>query len=101
VLDFALLPACANAQNAYITNVSDGTVSVIDTATNTVTATITVPSPNLWAVAVTPDGIKVYVVNESDGTVSVISTVTDTIAGSHAVVSLPRSSTLRRRRLPY
>jgi YVTN family beta-propeller protein len=29
-------PALAHAQNAYITNLGDNTVSVIDTATNTV-----------------------------------------------------------------
>jgi YVTN family beta-propeller protein len=57
------------------------TVSVIDTATNTVTETITLPNgkgPN--AVAVTPDGSQVYVNNDSDiGGVSVIATATKTV----------------------
>jgi YVTN family beta-propeller protein len=48
------------AQNAYITNSADNTVSVIDTASNTVTATIPV-GINPFGVAVTPDGSKVYV----------------------------------------
>ena len=46
------------AQNAYITNNSDNSVSVIDTATNTVTATIPV-GDGPFGVAVTPDGSKV------------------------------------------
>jgi YVTN family beta-propeller protein len=59
-------------------------VAVIDTATNTVSATIPVgPSPT--GVAVSPDGSKVYVVttNPLDGTstVSVIDTATNTVVG--------------------
>jgi YVTN family beta-propeller protein len=50
------------AQNAYITNSSDNTVSVIATGTNTVTATIPVGGFP-FRVAVTPDGSKVYVAN--------------------------------------
>ena len=47
-------------------------MSVIDTATNTVTATIPVGS-GPTAVAVSPDGSLAYVTNIGDGTVSVIS----------------------------
>ena len=54
-------------------------MSVIATATNTVT-TITGPSFNEAAgVAVTPDGRKVYVANYFGNTVSVIDTATDTL----------------------
>src|ERR1700730_13192198 len=64
-----MLPAAANAQNAYIKNLNSNAVSVIDTATNTVVATIPVgTSPQ--GVAITPDGTKVYVANGSDSTVS-------------------------------
>ncbi len=42
--------------------VGSNTVSVIDTATNNVTATVTVGS-GPYGVAVTPDGTKVYVAN--------------------------------------
>jgi YVTN family beta-propeller protein len=65
------------AQNAYITNAGDNTVSVVDTATNTVTATIPVGSFPL-GVTVTPDGSTVYVANELDN-VSVIDTATNTV----------------------
>src|SRR5947208_1571428 len=63
------------AQNAYITNALDNTVSVIDTTTNTVTATFPVGAgPS--GVAVTSDGSKVYVTNGGSNTVSVIDTAT-------------------------
>jgi YVTN family beta-propeller protein len=80
----------AVAQNAYITNSGDGTVSVIDTTTNTVSATITVG--NLpFGVAVTSDGSKVYVPNPAPpgrcililcGSVSVIDTATNTVVAT-------------------
>ena len=57
-LAFAACPAEATPF-AYVANSGDGTVSVIDTATNTVVATVTVA--NFGGVAVTPDGTHVYV----------------------------------------
>ena len=45
-------------------SIGDNTVSVINTATNTVSATITVgTNPN--GISVSPDGSKVYVANEN------------------------------------
>jgi YVTN family beta-propeller protein len=86
-LSFACLfaPASARAQNAYITNENDGTVSVIDTATNTVVGSPITVGANPFGVAVTPDGSKVYVAN-SDSTVSVIATATNTVVGSPITV---------------
>jgi YVTN family beta-propeller protein len=71
--------ALSSAQNAYITNSGDNTVSVIDTGTNTVVGTIAVGSGPCGA-AVTPDGGKVYVANSVDNTVSVIDTATNSVA---------------------
>jgi YVTN family beta-propeller protein len=68
----------AGAPQAYITNLNDGTVSVIDTASNTVTATVSVGTfPN--GVAVTPDGARVYVANIFGNSVSVIDTATNIV----------------------
>ncbi len=54
----------------YVANYGAGTVSVIDTSSNTVSATVTVGTgPN--GVAVNPAGTKVYVANYGAGTVSV------------------------------
>jgi len=62
----------------YVTNSGSNTVSIIDTATNTVTATV--PAGNYpFGVAVTPDGTTVYVVNVGSGTASVIDTATNTV----------------------
>ena len=69
------------AQNAYITNSGDNTVSVIDTTSSTVTATLTVGN-SPFGVAVTPDGSTVYVGNRSDNTVSVIDTASNTVTAT-------------------
>ncbi len=80
--------AWAQAPQAYITNLSDNTVSVIDTASNTVTATVPVGNfPN--GVAVTPDGAHVYVANVFDNAVSVIDTATNTVTATVKVGLIP------------
>src|SRR5947208_1591959 len=77
----------------YVTNQGSfgegNTVSVIDTATNTVVATVAVGSgPN--AVAVTPDGAFAYVGNTSTDTISVISTATNTVVATIVGPGNPR-----------
>jgi len=64
------------------------TVSVIDTATNTVIATIPVGFEPV-GVAVTPDGSKVYITNNNSSTVSVIDTVTNTVTATIPVGLFP------------
>lgn len=71
----------STATCAYITNGGINTVSVIDTATNTVVATVNVgKSPE--GVAISPDGTHVYVANLGSNTVSVIDTATNTVAAT-------------------
>ena len=72
----------------YVANEYDGTVSVINTTTNTVTSTVPVGFIPM-GVAVTPDGTKVYVTNWNDSTVSVISTTNNTAYASVTVGSGP------------
>jgi YVTN family beta-propeller protein len=69
------------AQNAYITNFGSNTVSVINTATNTVTATIPV-GVEPHGVAVPPDGNRVYVTNAGSNSVSVFATATNTVTAT-------------------
>jgi YVTN family beta-propeller protein len=72
---------------AYVTNIDDNTVSVIDTATNTVTATVPVGlAPQ--GIVVTPDGAFAYVATLS-GTVSVISAATNTVVATVPVGPTP------------
>ena len=75
-------------------NYGSNTISVIDTITNKVIATVPVESdPN--GVAVSPDGNKVYVVNSGGdstnftGTVSVIDTATNNVA---AIINVGNNS---------
>jgi YVTN family beta-propeller protein len=80
---FTLGNAQSLAQNAYITNTTSNNVSVIDTATNKVTATIPVGDfPD--GVAVSPDGRRAYITNTGSGTVSVIDTATNKVIATIA-----------------
>lgn len=73
---------------AYVTNIDQAnSVSVIDTVTNTVVATIPIAGP--FGVAITPDGTHAYVTNVGSNTVSVINTATNTVATTIAVGSSP------------
>ncbi|MDF2433866.1 MAG: hypothetical protein JWP44_3497 [Mucilaginibacter sp.] len=78
---------------AYIVNSGSNSVSVINTATSAVVATIPVGSnPN--SVCVDPNYNEVYVVNNSSNTVSVINTLTNTIKATISVGPSPWSVTV-------
>ena len=66
---------------AYITNVGSKSVSVINTLTDAVIATIPAPNGNApFEVGVSPDGSKVYVANWLSNNVTVIQTATNTVS---------------------
>src|SRR6266849_547374 len=69
LLAMALLAIPAQAQtHAYVANSASSSVSVIDTASKTVVATVGVgTSPT--RVAITPDGTRAYVTNFNSNTV--------------------------------
>jgi YVTN family beta-propeller protein len=73
---------------AYVTNGADNTVSVIDTAANTVVATVPV-GHNPEGVAITSDGVHAYVTNQLDDSVSVIDTVNNTVVATVSGFVLP------------
>ncbi len=89
VILLALSITAIHAQTVtYVTNANDNTVSVIDTSTNAVTATIAVGSvPE--GVAISPDGTRVYVANLFDGTISVIDTASNTVIATIPAGSNP------------
>jgi len=70
-----------NSGNVSEIDSSGKTISVIDTATNTVTATVNVGIGPL-GVAVIPDGTKVYVTNSWSNTTSVIDTASNTVTAT-------------------
>ncbi|SFE33447.1 YVTN family beta-propeller repeat protein [Spirosoma endophyticum] len=63
---------------AYVVNLVSANVSVINTATNEVVATIGV-GRTPYGVSVSPDGTRVYVANRSSNNVSVINTATSQV----------------------
>jgi len=79
----AVLQARDGTQRAYVANQGDGTVSVINLTTNTVTKTIPVTGhPNfIAAISGTPTG-KVYVTAPDSSTMSIISTQTDSVTST-------------------
>jgi YVTN family beta-propeller protein len=85
-LVMCLVGAEAGAQNAYITNAADGTVSVIATATNSVIGAPVTVGQNPLGLAVTPNGSTVYVANSASNTVSVIATASNTVIGAAIAV---------------
>jgi YVTN family beta-propeller protein len=70
--------------NAYVTSNINGELLVVDTRTDTVTATIS-GFVHPFCATVSPNGKLVYVCN-TDGTIKVVDTATNTIAAS---ISLP------------
>ena len=74
---------------AYVANYDDDTVSVINTTTNTVDATITGLGDGPTGVAFSPDGTTAYVANWFDDTVSVINTTTNTVTSTITVGDNP------------
>lgn len=79
--DVAISP---DGSRAYVTNPGSNTVSVINTATNTVATTIPVSEPQ-W-VALSPDGTRAYVTTDAVAdffnNVSVIDTTTNTVVAT-------------------
>ena len=72
------------AGKVFVTN-SDGTVSVITTATGAVAAPVSTATAR-GGVGLTPDGKHVYVPNSNDGTVSVIDTATGAVSPNSIIV---------------
>jgi YVTN family beta-propeller protein len=79
--DSEVLNRTGEGAYAYITNEYENTVSVINTETNIIAATVHVGS-NPVEIAVSPDGAKVYVANYYGNTVSVIETANNTVTAT-------------------
>lgn len=78
----------AAAPFAYVSNLRGGSVSVVDTATNAVSATIpTDDSP--YGVATDPSGTRVFVSDVGSNQVSVIDTTTNAVTATIAVGAYP------------
>ena len=70
-----------NGARAYIANRDNGTISILNTASNTITTPITLPAGAApTSLAITPSGAHAYVTNRDANTVSVITTADDTVS---------------------
>jgi YVTN family beta-propeller protein len=69
-------------------------VSAIDTADNTILATIPV-GKRPWNMAITPDGKKLYVANGRSNSVTVIDTEQLTVSGEVKVGEMPWGVVIR------
>jgi YVTN family beta-propeller protein len=92
------LAVTPDGSRVYVANQGTGpsTVSVIDTASDTVIATVPV-GEGPAGVAITPDGLSVYVTNSfesSPGSVSVISTLSNTVVATIPVGEEPQGITV-------
>ncbi|MFA6034443.1 MAG: bifunctional YncE family protein/alkaline phosphatase family protein, partial [Myxococcota bacterium] len=75
---------------AYVSNWGDGTVSVVDLRTMTMTASIKV-GKNPEGMVLSPDGTRLYVANSDTDDISVIDTGRDELAGTITVNPKPDS----------
>ena len=73
---------------AYISNADSNSVSVIDTSTDTVVATVAVGN-SPFGVAVKPDGTRAYVANAFSSDISVIDTLSNTVIATIALDNTP------------
>jgi YVTN family beta-propeller protein len=82
---------------AYVANRLGDSISVINTATNAVTATINLPSgAGPGFLAITPDGTRAFVANQFNNTVSVVDLNTRTVVATITGLSSPQGVAITR-----
>ncbi|HKA53822.1 MAG TPA: YncE family protein [Candidatus Binatia bacterium] len=84
---------CTGGPRLYVTNLVDNTVSVINTATNTVEGQPIPVGQDPRGIVISPDGATAYVTNSADDTVSVINTATNSVT---ATITLRQAKELKR-----
>ena len=85
LLFLAGMAVAAAQPYGYVSNEEGNDVSVVNRATNTVSATILISGAGLGGLAVTPNGAYVYVTEQNVNSVGIISTVTKTVVKTVAV----------------
>jgi len=84
----------ADGKRVYVSSGGDGTVQVIDVASNAIVATIPV-GKRPWNMALTPDGGKLYVACGRSDAVAVIDTVSNRKIAEVPVGKLPWGVAIR------
>jgi YVTN family beta-propeller protein len=85
--------SAAAAVKAYVSNFKDNTVSVIDTATGKVVATVAV-APGPHGMAITRDGRALYVSGDGSSSVDIIDTSRDKVVKTIEVGKTPNGVAL-------
>jgi YVTN family beta-propeller protein len=88
LISAVLVSGAFAAQNMYVVNNSDNTVTVIDPASKNIIATIDVGS-SPTGISYNPADKKAYVVNRGDNTVSIIDTLNHLSSGTASVGPYP------------
>jgi YVTN family beta-propeller protein len=83
-----------DGRHVFVTSGGEGTVQVIDTATNSIVAKIAV-GKRPWNMALTPDGKKLYVACGRSNAVAVIDTDTNAKTAEIPVGELPWGVAIR------
>lgn len=83
------LAVSPDGQSVYSLAFSPGSISVIDTATSSLTDTFRV-GDDAVGIAVSPDGARVYATNSNDNTVSVIDTASNAVVDTIKVGAFPQ-----------
>jgi YVTN family beta-propeller protein len=88
-LPLAIIAVQAEAQTrAYVTNTNADLVTVIDTSTRAVVASIAVGNMPTH-VAIAPDGARVYVTNTGSSSISVLDAATDSVSATIVLAAKP------------
>ncbi|MGC2696347.1 MAG: YncE family protein [Candidatus Angelobacter sp.] len=84
-----------DATRAYVSNINDATLSVIDTGSNTVIATIVLPGGAFPTfLAITPDGKNLYVPDPGSNNILVASTATNSVVATIPVGPSPTAAVI-------
>jgi YVTN family beta-propeller protein len=83
------LAVSPDGQSVYSLAFNPGSISVIDTATSSLTDTFRV-GDDAVGIAVSPDGARVYATNSNDNTVSVIDTASNAVVDTIKVGAFPQ-----------
>lgn len=90
---FSSLSFSQAATTAYVANLASGSLSVLDTSSNTISDTIPL-SINTYGAAVNPAGTRVYIVDNLNNTLTVLNTADNSIVDTVSVGDYPVAVTV-------
>src|ERR1039457_5728002 len=90
IFAFLATVLAASAQPyGYVSNEMGNNISVVNRATNTISATISVSAAGLTGLAITPNGSYIYAADQSKNSIAVISTASNSVVATVPVGTGP------------